>query len=192
MTTQITPEELALFKSYQVSITYPDLPTQPGDAVNAVTSATDYKTYPTAKNVPASLKGGADSREKSSNVLPGYNGDVLKSDTSVREGKGVQMFTNGTVFEGYFQAGLFVKGRMIDAAGNTLTGNFASERLTGTGELKSQQVQYSGEFKDGVVNGKGILTWTSADNRALKFNGTIDPTQFVAGKLEVKLNDAIV
>lgn len=53
-------------------------------------------------------------------------------------------------------------------------------------------MQYSGEFKDGVVFSKGILTWTSPDNRQLKWNGTFDGTQFGVGKLEVRLNDQLV
>ena len=100
-TTQITPEDLALFKSYIVPIKYPSPSTDKKDSKNEVTTPSDYKTYPTAKNMPASLKGGADQREKSIS-LPGYTGDVLKSDTNTREGKGIQYFANGTVMDGYF------------------------------------------------------------------------------------------
>jgi len=53
-----------------------------------VTAAADYKNYPTAKNIPASLKGSGDQRIKAANMV-GYTGDVLKSDTNTREGKGV-------------------------------------------------------------------------------------------------------
>jgi hypothetical protein len=59
-TKQITPEELALFKSYIVPIKYTTPGTQKADAKNAVTSAADYKAYPTAKNLPLSLKGNGD------------------------------------------------------------------------------------------------------------------------------------
>ena len=37
---------------------------------------------------------------KSTGELPGYTGDVLKSDNTIREGKGLQQHVNGTVFEG--------------------------------------------------------------------------------------------
>jgi len=47
------------------------------------------------------------------------------------------MFTNGTVFDGYFQAGQFIKGRMIDSSGNIVTGSFINEKISGSGELKS-------------------------------------------------------
>ena len=83
----------------------------------------DYKPYPTAKNIPASIKGKADQSQKSEE-LPGYKGDVLKSNTAVREGKGIQYHANGTVFDGYFQADQFIRGRMIDAEGNQVTGTF--------------------------------------------------------------------
>ena len=64
--------------------------------------ASEYKTYPTGKNLPASLKGGADQRVKSNGEIAGYSGDVLKADQSIREGKGMQFYLNGTVMEGYF------------------------------------------------------------------------------------------
>jgi hypothetical protein len=140
-TKQISPEELALFKSYIVPVKYTVPGTQKADAKNAVTSATDYKAYPTAKNLPPSLKGNADQREKSI-TLTGYTGDVLKSDTNTRVGKGVQTFANGTVQDGYFLANSFVKGRMIDAEGSILTGGFVNEKISGPGELKSSSLQY--------------------------------------------------
>jgi hypothetical protein len=36
-------------------------------------------------------------------------------DKTVREGKGLQFFSNGTVQDGYFEANQFIKGRLIDA-----------------------------------------------------------------------------
>lgn len=116
MAKQLTADEQALFKQYMSDLKYPQGPnSQPGDAKNPVTQTPDYKNYPTAKNVPPSLKGGADQRIKATpGQLPGYTGDVLKADPEVREGKGVQYFTNGTVFDGYFKAGQFIKGRMYD------------------------------------------------------------------------------
>lgn len=187
-TNQITPEELALFKSYIVPVKYPTPGNTKADSKNPYTSAADYKAYPTAKNMPASLKGGADQREKST-TLPGYTGDVLKSDTNTREGKGVQTFANETVQDGYFQANAFVKGRLIDADSTIVTGAFKDEKVMGPGELKSKTMQYSGDFKEGAIFGKGILTWTSSDNRQLKWNGLTDGSQFVSGKFEVRLND---
>ena len=66
---------------------------------------------------------------KSTGELPGYTGDVLKSDNTIREGKGQQQHVNGTVFEGYFFENRFIKGRMIDAVGTMITGSFANERI---------------------------------------------------------------
>ena len=65
-----------------------------------------------------------DQRVKSSGEIAGYSGDVLKADLSVREGKGVQSFLNGTVMDGYFASNKFVKGRLIDSMGNQITGVF--------------------------------------------------------------------
>ena len=59
-TKQITPEEIALFKSYIVPVQYPAPGNEKGDSKNPVTSAGDYKAYPTAKNMPPSLKGAGD------------------------------------------------------------------------------------------------------------------------------------
>jgi len=39
----------------------------------------------------------------------------LKSDPTIREGKGMQYYANGTVLEGFFEQNNFVKGRIIDA-----------------------------------------------------------------------------
>lgn len=99
---------------------------------------------------------------------------------------------NGTVFDGYFQNNSFIKGRMIDSQGGLITGTFVNEKVSGSGELKSQGMAYSGDFKDGKLCGKGTLSWTSPDNRQLKFNGVTDGAQFVSGKFEVRLNDQIV
>lgn len=90
MAKQLTPEEQSLFKQYMTTLKYPAAPSgDQGDSANSTTSVADYKSYPTSKNVPASLKGGADNREKSTGQIAGYTGDVLKNDPTVREGKGM-------------------------------------------------------------------------------------------------------
>jgi hypothetical protein len=68
-------------------VNYPKAPTERGPGENSVLIM-DYRAYPTAKNIPASLKGKADQSTKSEDLL-GYKGDVLKSDPKVREGKGL-------------------------------------------------------------------------------------------------------
>lgn len=110
------------FKEFIAHLKYPQPPNERGDGLNTLIDK-DYKPYPTAKNIPASLKGKADQSQKSEE-LPGYKGDVLKSNTAVREGKGIQYHANGTVFDGYFQTDQFIKGRMIDSEGNQVTGTF--------------------------------------------------------------------
>jgi len=80
---------------------------------------------------------------------------------------------------------------LIDASGTIVTGAFKDEKIEGPGELKSSYagLQYTGEFKDGYLSAKGILYWTSADNRQLKWSGVTDGTTFLSGKFEVRLND---
>ena len=68
---------------------------------NAVTSAEGYKPYPTAKNIPNSLKSSSEKKAKSSE-LAGYEGEVLAKAPLIREGKGLQQFVDGSVQEGYF------------------------------------------------------------------------------------------
>ena len=70
---------------------------------------------------------------KSTGDLPGYTGDVPKSDKTIREGKGQQLHTNGTVFDGYFYENRFIKGRMIDTVGTMITGSFINEKISGPG-----------------------------------------------------------
>lgn len=67
---------------------------------NFVTSK--YKAYPTNKNVPAEMKGKFADLPKAVDTIEGYEGTVSKEDTSVRQGKGSQMFLDGTVLDGYF------------------------------------------------------------------------------------------
>jgi len=52
--------------------------------------------------------------------------------------------------------------------GTIVTGSFVDELINGSGELKSETANYSGEFKDGVISGKGTLQW-STNGRQLKF-----------------------
>ncbi len=63
MTNLISSEDLTLFKSFLLPVRYPDQPTQLGDASNSTISASDYRNYATVKNVPQSLKGGAEKRQ---------------------------------------------------------------------------------------------------------------------------------
>ena len=78
---QISPENKQIFLSYLIEFQIPQTPTTPaGDGQNSTLQAPDYKNYPTGKNVPPVLKGGADQRVKSTNEIAGYIGDVLKAD----------------------------------------------------------------------------------------------------------------
>lgn len=82
---------------------------------------------------------------------------------------------------------------MIDTVGTMITGSFINEKLTGPGQMKSEGgMVYDGIFENGTLCGKGTLTWTSPDNRELKFSGIFDGKSFVSGKFEVKLNKAPV
>lgn len=58
---QITPENKQVFESFLIEFQIPQTPkTQTGDSKNSTVQAPEYKNYPTSKNVPPVLKGGAD------------------------------------------------------------------------------------------------------------------------------------
>ncbi len=46
---------------------------------------------------------------------------------------------------------------MIGVNGTIVTGQFVDEKINGAGDLKSETANYSGDFKDGVIAGKGTL-----------------------------------
>lgn len=81
---------------------------QPGvpEIPNQVLGQT-YKPYPTAKNIPASLKNSNQKKVNTKDIpgggpIQGYAGEVLAADPTVREGKGLQQYIDGQVQEGYF------------------------------------------------------------------------------------------
>lgn len=79
---------------------------------------------------------------------------------------------------------------MIGINGTTVTGSFVDEKINGAGELKSESANYSGDFKDGVISGKGSLLWSN-QTRQLKFTGLFDSVNFISGKLEIKDGDQV-
>jgi len=102
--TPISSSERSLVESVMIDFTLPsttDLGPMGRIRVNAVISAEGYKPYPTTKNVPSSLKSSTETKIKSKD-LPGYEGEVLEKDVSVRQGKGLQQYVDGQVQEGYF------------------------------------------------------------------------------------------
>lgn len=96
----ISSSERSRVESVMIDFTLPSTtklaPLGQNSKPNQVTSADAYKTYPTTKNVPSTLKSPTEKRVKS-NGLPGYEGEVLEKDVSVREGKGMQQFVDGQV-----------------------------------------------------------------------------------------------
>jgi len=89
--TPITSPEKSRVESVLINFTLPlttNLGTMGRIRVNPVISADGYKSYPNTKNVPSSLKSSTQTKIKSKD-LPGYEGEVLEQDPSVRQGKGI-------------------------------------------------------------------------------------------------------
>ena len=65
---------------------------------------------------------------------------------------------NGDIFEGKFIDGaIFGKGINKNHKGNVYAGDFVDNKREGKGELKTQKIQYDGDFKYDKFNGKGKL-----------------------------------
>lgn len=67
----------------------------------------------------------------------------------------------------------------------SVTGSFVNDMIEGQGELKCGTAIYAGEFKKGLISGKGTLTW-STNGLQLKFNGIFDSLTCISGKFEIK------
>lgn len=78
-----------------------------------------------------------------------------------KEGKGLQVWVCGDVYEGLWKndkAHGF--GRLIHSDGDVYTGNWADGKTNGFGEyIHANGAKYSGEWKDDKHEGKGLETW---------------------------------
>ena len=189
----ITDTERNRVTSSMIEFNLPRYPTAPfgvSEVKNPAVAATGYKAYPTAKNVPPGLKASTDKRVKS--AFDGYTGEVLESDTSTREGKGTQCFQDGSVLDGYWQANLFIKGRLISPEGTTLAGGFKDSQLCGSGNLKAETWSYEGDFDQGSISGKGRLAWTSPLKFEVSYSGIVKNGEFKEGKLLISSGKTVI
>lgn len=96
-------------------------------------------------------------------------------------GHGKMKYSDGSSYEGYFQRGLrHGKGKFQfpanDLEGKVLyEGDWVNDSIEGIGELTRKQAKYSGEFKNGEANGKGVLKSASGERYEGDFkNGTFN------------------
>lgn len=83
--------------------------------------------------------------------------------TKMKEGFGVQLFSNGRKYEGYWKDDKYdLYGRLIDEKGLIIEGSFRKGELNGKGKgyytiMNEEEYLYEGNFKDSLYEGKGNL-----------------------------------
>ena len=99
-----------------------------------------------------------DKKRKDSKSGERYEGGFKNG---LKEGKGVEYYSNGERFEGYFRNGLREgKGKYIWKNGDKYEGDFKKGKREGNGIMYYKNgSRYEGEFKNGKPEGKGIYNW---------------------------------
>ena len=82
-----------------------------------------------------------------------------------KDGKGVQVWVDGTLYEGYWLNGKANgKGRMIHADGDVYQGFFKDDKAHGPGTYKhADGTIYEGKWNQDIQHGTGKETWTNGD-----------------------------
>ena len=85
-----------------------------------------------------------------------YIGEVLNGK---RNGKGEYLYTDGTIFEGYFvNDNVSGNGKILFSNSDVYTGQFSNGKINGFGVMKYKNGNcYKGEFKNGKKEGNGIV-----------------------------------
>lgn len=88
-----------------------------------------------------------------------YTGNLSRE--GLPHGSGVQTFSNGDTFEGFFVQGQKNGiGRYEKKSQYVYFGNFARNKMTGQGTITfSNGRHYKGHFVDGKFHGEGVLTF---------------------------------
>lgn len=98
-----------------------------------------------------------------------YVGEWRK-DTNVREGRGVQVWPDGSLYEGYWQdskANFF--GRLLHKDGDIYQGEWLDDKADGFGYYFHQDGSlYRGFWKNDTQNGQGVERWPDGS----KFEGS--------------------
>lgn len=102
-------------------------------------------------------------------LLEGKQGKITFTDKTEWEGEfqgdklhgtGIIRHSSGKVFEGKFEEGKLVEGKIIDSDGTTYTGQFKDGKLDGEGKIVfSGQWSKEGKFDKGLLNGTGKITY---------------------------------
>ena len=89
-----------------------------------------------------------------------YWGETKKS-TKIRHGRGIQVWIDGTKYEGYWLNDKANKtGKLIHSDGDIYEGEWKDDKVEGFGKyIHLDGSKYEGEWKDDKQHGKGIETW---------------------------------
>ena len=78
-----------------------------------------------------------------------YTGQFLKG-TSIKDGIGQIIYTDGSIFEGVFKKNDTLKGRYITTTGYVYEGSMKNHKMHGKGILKfNGKIIHDGNFEDG-------------------------------------------
>lgn len=86
---------------------------------------------------------------------------LIKAKKLQRNGPGIMIWPNGSIYEGYWLLDLFhLKGIYYDSKGNIFEGNWFHGNLTGNGRFYGREGNiYEGEFRNNLQHGKGKEDW---------------------------------
>ena len=89
-----------------------------------------------------------------------YQGEWIKG-TNIRQGKGVQIWSDGSKYEGWWRNNKANgKGRLIHADGDVFEGQWKNDKAHGTGKYSHLDgAQYEGEWEEDRQHGYGVETW---------------------------------
>ena len=79
----------------------------------------------------------------------------------MRHGKGIQYWTDGSMYEGYWKDDqAFSKGRLIHADGDVYEGEWLFDQASGQGTYQhTDGAQFTGNWLEDKQNGYGVETW---------------------------------
>ena len=89
-----------------------------------------------------------------------YEGEYVKN-TDIREGKGKQIWADGSVYEGFWtNSKANGRGRLIHADGDIYEGEWKDDKADGFGVYRHLDgARYEGYWHDDRQHGKGVETW---------------------------------
>ena len=89
-----------------------------------------------------------------------YEGEWNES-TNKRDGKGSQVWADGSLYEGYWKNDKANgKGRLIHADGDVYEGEWRDDKAHGQGKyMHTDGAEYEGQWKEDKQHGKGKETW---------------------------------